>query len=75
MFENKIIQGVHATRYYSSWCRSGGDPRNYDEFNEWLISLDLSKEERSDICHLAENGRLELETSARKWIKALKAAK
>lgn len=73
MFENKIIKGVHATRYIASWIREGGKlgyfGEGVDDFNKWLKSLGLSDEDIEDIMYLARNGRLELETSARNFMK------
>ena len=45
MFENKIINGVHATRYIMSWIRSGGNlvyGDSLDDFGKWLESLGVS---------------------------------
>ena len=71
MFENKIINGVHATRYIMSWIRSGGDLKyggGIEGFNEWLTSLGLTIEEVTYIRNLAQNGRLELEYSAKQFL-------
>lgn len=75
MFNNNIInimEGVHETRFIASWLREGGRlqyGRDYDDFMEWLESLGLSEDEAMHIVNLARNGKLELETSARKFIK------
>ena len=71
MFENKIINGVHATRYIMSWIKSGGDLKyggGIEGFNEWLTSLGLTIEEVTYIRNLAQNGRLELEYSAKQFL-------
>ena len=73
MFENKIINGyTYATRFIMSWVRSGGtfDKRGkgYDDFRNWLESLELKTEDIEDIMFLARNGKLELEVSAKKFI-------
>lgn len=72
MFENKQIRGVYATRFIASWLREGGKLQNggdYNEFRRWLKSMDLNSEEVNDIAFLAMNGRLELETDARNYLK------
>lgn len=75
MFENKLIKGIHATRFIMSWVREGGKLGHlgggYSEFNEWLKSLGLSDEEIKDIMEIAQNGKLELEISAKKFTKNL----
>lgn len=73
MFENKVINGVHTSRYIMSWLRSGGTfgrrGEGYYEFKEWLDSLGLEDEDAEYIVQLARNGRMELETSAKLFIK------
>ena len=53
MFKNEKIKEIHITRYVMSWVRSGGKLNSrgdgYDEFNDWLRTLGLSKEERDSI--------------------------
>ena len=73
MFENKIINGGdYATRFIMSWVRSGGTfgkhGKGYDDFRKWLESLELKTEDIEDIMFLAQNGKLELEVSAKKFI-------
>lgn len=71
MFENKLINGIHATRYIMSWVREGGQlctGGDIDDFNEWLLSLGLSEDDADYIKYLATNGKLELETSAMKFL-------
>lgn len=73
MFENKLINGnIYATRFIASWLRSGGkldgSHKRYDDFRKWLKSLGLNDEDIHDICFLADNGKLELEMSAEKFI-------
>ena len=73
MFENKVINGyTYATRFIMSWVRSGGklDKRGggYNDFRKWLKSLGLKTEDIEDIMLLAENGKLELEVSAKNYI-------
>ena len=76
MFENRVINGyTYATRFIASWVREGGKLRtgkDIDDFYEWLLSLDLSEDDADHIKFLAENGKLELETSARKFLNETK---
>ena len=75
MFENKPINGyTYATRFIASWVREGGKLRtgeDIDNFYEWLLSLGLSKEDADDIKFLATNGKMELEYSAKMFLKNL----
>ena len=72
-FENKIINGCdYATRFIMSWVRSGGTfgkhGKGYDDFRNWLKSLGLKTRDINDIMFLAQNGKLELEVSAKNYI-------
>jgi len=73
MFENKIIKGIHVTRFIMSWIREGGtldDMRgDYYDFQQWLESLGLSESEVNNILEISKNGKLELEISAKNFIK------
>ena len=76
MFENKLINGyAHATRFIMSWVRSGGTfdkfGKGYDDFRDWLESLGLEDRDIKDIMYLAQNGKLELEESAKNYLKHL----
>ena len=76
MFENKVINGyTYATRFIMSWVRSGGnfDKRGtgYDDFRGWLESLGLGDQDINDIMFLAQNGKMELEVSAKNYLKNL----
>ena len=72
MFENKLINGyTYETRFIMSWLRVGGQLRygkDIDAFREWLTSLDLNESDIDHIVFLATNGKLELESSARKFL-------
>lgn len=73
-FENKIIGDVYATRFIMSWIREGGQlryRRDVDNFYKWLLSLGLTEDDARHIKNLATNGKLELETSARAFLKTL----
>lgn len=74
MFENKSINGIHASRYIASWVRAGGAlyyGEDIHNFYKWLLSLDITEDEAKHIKRLAENGKLELEVSAEAFIKEL----
>ena len=72
MFTNKLKNtDIYATRFIASWIREGGQLRygdDYDNFYKWLLSLGLSKEDADHVKFLAENGKLELENSAKKFL-------
>ena len=75
MFENKIIEGIHISRFIASWEDAGGNCRkDRNLFREWLETLvingrHLTDEEIHDIYFIAGNGKLELEMSAKAFIK------
>ena len=76
MFENKAINGyTYATRFIMSWVRSGGKfgihGEGYGDFRKWLESLGLKTEDIEDIMFLAQNGKLELEISAKNYLNNL----
>lgn len=76
MWKNKTECGIHATRFIASWLRAGGRLRygvDYDDLREWLETLKvdgkkLSKEDIDHIVDLAQNGKMELEHSARTFL-------
>lgn len=78
-FENALIKGVHATRFIMSWVREGGNlhwnGRGYKEFSDWLSSMGLNDEEIGTILEIARNGKMELETSAEKYLKKIEKPK
>ena len=75
MFENKMVKDIHATRFIMSWVREGGTldahGRGYDAFEKWLKSLGLTSEEIYVITDIAKNGKMELEISAKRFLKGL----
>lgn len=82
MFENKLTHnGIHYSRYIVSWKRAGGKIYRGGLFEQWLRENEkLTEEEISDILNLAENGKLELQETAREfmyknWAKYLKEKK
>ena len=78
MFKNKKINDEYATRYIASWIRVGGQlyyGEDVDKFQNWLISMGLSDDDVCYITELARCGKLELEASARKFLKEYGAEK
>lgn len=74
MLENTYFNGIHATRYIASWLQVGGMLRtgeDYDNFRNWLLSLNLTEGSASYILELAWMGKLELERDARDFLKKL----
>lgn len=75
MFENKLIRGVHATRYINSYLIAGGlhweleRRAGYSRFEQWLKSLKLSEDEIGAIMEIGRNGKLELQEHAKEWLK------
>lgn len=74
MFENKATSvGIFYTRYIMSWIRVGGTiPKRgpLEPFETWLRSLGhLTEEEIRDIKNLATEGKMELESNAKKFLK------
>ena len=72
MFENRVIEGIHISRYVVSWVKEGGK-LNYT-FKEWLRSLTingrkLTEDDIRDIYNFGTNGKLELETDAKQFLK------
>lgn len=75
MFENRIIEGIHISRFVASWVNKGGK-LNF-EFKEWLKTLTINErkltdEEIQDIYNFGTNGKLELEILATKFLKIKK---
>ena len=72
---NKAVDGagVFYTRIIASWIRMKYGTRDTKDFKEWLRTLKingkpLTDEMINDICFLKDNGKLELEESARDFI-------
>lgn len=86
-FENKIIKGVYASQYGTSWIKAGGQlgghiyikGKLYSDiqlFRRWLETLTINGEKLTDkdmnaIINICECGKLELEESAEEFIKRL----
>ena len=72
-FENFIVQDyTYASRFIASWLREGGNLRSggdYKLFREWLVSIGVTPENAKRVSFLAENGKLELEEMAKRFLK------
>ena len=76
MFENKIYENIHYSRFIASWYIAGGS-NNRGDFVEWLEWLRINekpipKETIDEIAFLFSNGKLELETRAELFIQSKK---
>ena len=68
-FENAKVRGIHISRYIASWVREGGSLSKKDFlFEMWLEELGLNEDEIAQIMFLANNGKMELEHSAKRFI-------
>lgn len=84
-FENRLIKGIHVSRYIASWYNVGGTKVRYlnktdptkrrieSYFADWLRTLvindgHLTEDEVRYITHFAENGKLELQESAKEFL-------
>lgn len=64
----KSHNGINYSRYIASWRREGGDIKGY-LFERWLREQEqLTDEEIQDIMFLIDNGKMELERSAREFM-------
>ena len=71
MFENKLINGIHKSRYIASWLKAGGTlyyGNDFDDFFTWLLSEGMTENEAHEIVFLAMNGKMELENSAKQFM-------
>ena len=69
---SKSVRGIPITRYIASWYNVGGTSRNRS-IREWLQTLvvdeeHLTKEEVDTIVNCAITGKLELESSAKRFL-------
>lgn len=70
-FENRIIRGIHTSRYVASWMHAYS-MFLFRNFRSWLESLiinddKLSEDEIRFIVNFANNGKLELMENAKKF--------
>lgn len=75
-FENVDIEMIYTTRFIASWTKMGGklDRKGACLFEEWLEGLvinerHLDEEEIMYIMFIAQNGKMELENDARRFLK------
>lgn len=62
---------IPATRFIASWLRKGGQLRygeDYDNFYEWLLLVGLTEDDAKHVVYLAQNGKCELECSAKLFL-------
>lgn len=65
--ERTEVGGILYSRYIASWRNAGG--KDFGEgFKDWLKSEGLTPNERREVCLMAENGKFELEESARRFL-------
>ena len=70
-----VIKGIDASRYIASWIKVGGPiKKGYSQFVGWLKTLridgeSLSDEDISKLWRIATNGKLELESMAKAYLK------
>ena len=73
-FKNFTVRDyAHASRFIASWLRSGGKlgeyESDYELFRKWLVTIGVTPENVKKISFLAENGKMELENMAAKFLK------
>lgn len=72
-WENGITsQGIHCSRYIASYMKSCSQLKTgfyWSEFRKWLRMIGLSEDEINHISFLADNGKMELETNAKMFLK------
>ena len=73
MFENRKVyikaldEEIYISRIIASW-KNGGGMIYGNVFKKWLESLGINENDVYDIFRFATNGKLELESSAEKYI-------
>ena len=68
MLENNKFNGVHYSRYIASWINARGEMFD-DGFKDWLKGLGMSEDMIIDVYEMATMGKMELEISARLYMK------
>ena len=73
-FENRLIRGIHKSRYVASWTNSQGPIRRGGLFEGWLrmLTIDgekLTEDEVQEIVYYATNGKLELQEHAKQFLR------
>lgn len=64
------IGGIPYSRYIASWYREGGEffASDRDGFIEWVKSTGATEDEAYEMWEMATMGKLELETSAARYL-------
>lgn len=71
MCDNRLVNGIHQTRYIASWINAGGEIRtgkDMDDFRDWLWSLGLADAQVHQIANMAMYGNRDLQDSAKAFI-------
>lgn len=73
MFDNKQFEGIYYSRFIASYVKVA-DKFYRDEFTDWLKQLVINgktmpEDVVMDIVELGTNGKLELESNARAFLK------
>ena len=73
-WENKIFEGIHYSRFIVSYAKVGGELNKRWLFEDWLRTLVINgkvipEEVIDEIGFIASNGKLELQTSAREFLR------
>lgn len=74
-FENSLIKGIHKSRYIASWMKAYGPTIHRGGlFEAWLRTLridgeSLTEEEINEIMYYGMNGKLELQESAKRFLR------
>ena len=75
-FDNCLVHGIHRSRYVASWANEHGSFiwKRGGLFEAWLRTLEINGEKLTEdeilgIFNYATNGKLELEESARRFLR------
>ena len=75
MFENKIFEGIHYSRFVASWVKVGGELRSRNAYlmKDWLRTLTINDKKIPEdiimeIYNFATNGKLELQELAKRFL-------
>jgi len=72
MFENKLYNGIHYSRFIASWMMFGNPRKEGTSFKKWLKSIGLPDDVIHDIWLMTDNGKMELESSVARFRKGNK---
>lgn len=73
MFENKMYEGIRYSRFVASWNKVHNGKFKRFGFEDWLMQLTINgkcmdNQTAKEICEFADNGKMELEENARRFI-------